>query len=114
MKVTHEGQEVILTKGESVNLSDGQLQSQPFDLQSGKHWREGYYLYEGEPVILAFNEISRQFNVTIDYGKVDTSIPYTGFFTKKDLREALMAVCWPMRLDFTIEGSQVTIFEESK
>jgi transmembrane sensor len=70
-------------------------------------WIQGEFFYENAPLARVFNEIERQFNITINATGVDLSRRYSGFFRRGNLEQALDMVCIPMNLDYKITGGNI-------
>lgn len=63
-------------------------------------WVEGNFVFTAEPISKVFEEISRQYNVKINFPKT-TDLTYTGNFTKqKSVNEVLSLVCKPFEIKF--------------
>jgi ferric-dicitrate binding protein FerR (iron transport regulator) len=112
VRVSNGNNTVLLTTGEQCQQSEGDLLKTMFQVDPGKVWTKGYYVYNNASLDDVFNEIERQFDVKINREKVDSKKKYTGFFFKSNLSEALQSVCWPMRLKFDINGKEIVISEE--
>lgn len=112
VRVTSGSEVVILSAGEGVSLVDRSLIKFEEQVEPEKTWMQGYFLYDNAPLQEVFKEIERQFDIEINSDQVDITKRYTGFFIKKNLTEALQAVCWPMRLKFEIEGKNITILPD--
>jgi transmembrane sensor len=97
---------VLLTKGQAFK-SDASLSAfNKFSFNPGQDvkWIKGEFYFEQEKLNDVFDEIERQFNVTIlspDYNKR----LYTGFFRKGGLKTALDNVCLPMGIVYEMTDS---------
>lgn len=108
--------QVKSTQGQATTLSSGQqaiirhqaLQGGEFD-PTAADWRGGVYYYQSEDVGQVFDEISRQFEVSISCPEEISRRSFTGFFNKSNLDSALYTVCWPLNLDYTIQDQHVEI-----
>jgi transmembrane sensor len=103
-------QQITITPGQSVNMSNGQLALGEFDLLQ-KDWREGVMTFEEAGLKSVFEEIERQFNVKVKTPELKGR-SYTGTFTNTNLNEALQAVCMPMGLKFNIQDDMTIVVSE--
>jgi len=105
----------ILLPGEIAELtSEGLEKSVLEEIAQTASWKEGILYFEDKPLISIFDEIERQFNVSIQFeGDINRSI--TGSFTNKNLEEALDIVCIPMGLKYEItKSNKIKISEKRK
>lgn len=96
---------VKLTKGFSVDLEDNQLKviENPIDSINTPTWTIGEFYFQGAILSDVFDELERQFNITITAeGFSPTERTYTGFFRNTNLKEALDLVALPMGLGYEI------------
>lgn len=114
VRVIHNNQKVILQRGDRVTLKNGLLVTSVFQVDPQKTWMSGYFLFENAQLDKVVQEIERQFGVTVTLENVKRTRRYSGFFVKNDLTEALQAVCWPLRLNFEVNGTEVTISQDNK
>lgn len=99
VKVASAQKEVMLTKGLAVRLDQNILtDAEPFD-DSKRTWRNGDFYFDGKPLNIVLDELERQFNVNILFTG-DGSRLYTGYFSNKNLNEALEMICKPMSLQY--------------
>lgn len=112
VRVNTGDQEVILSPGTKCHLIDGQLVKSDIQIDPGKTWMQGYFLYDNEGLDNVFAEVERQFDVKVDYTRINNNRRYSGFFISNDLEKALQSICWPLRLTYKIEGKNVTIYQE--
>jgi ferric-dicitrate binding protein FerR (iron transport regulator) len=109
VKVSHGTHEVMLTKGLFTRLDNsGLIAAETFD-DKKTTWRQGDFYFDGEPVHRVVNELERQFNVEIIL-KGDSTRLYTGYFSNKNLDEALDMVFKPLSLNYTHEtANKITV-----
>jgi ferric-dicitrate binding protein FerR (iron transport regulator) len=91
----------IVPNDEASLNRDGTLHlthlSNPEEISS---WRNHKFFFTGTPLALVFQEIERQYGVTI-FTKGNTDYLYTGNFTgERAIEEVLNMVCRPYGLDF--------------
>lgn len=114
VKVSANGQTVIIEPGEKVSLVSGKLQKTTninADQMAG--WKSGIFHFDNIPLISIFEEIERQFDVKITTTDMENRF-YTGGFTNKNLTEALEMVCLPMQLDYEIKNGNIIRIEPKK
>jgi ferric-dicitrate binding protein FerR (iron transport regulator) len=101
-------EKIMLTKGTAVKKEHKDKAPVKFDVPSGEaSWINGNFYYNDADLNLAFDEIARQFNVTISRNLPDRR--YSGYFNKSGLKEALDHVCLPMNLTYNIIKDSVII-----
>ncbi len=96
---------VKLTKGFSVDLEDNQLKviENPIDSINTPTWTSGEFYFQGAMLSDVFDELERQFSITITVeGFSPTERTYTGFFRNTNLKQALDLVALPMGLGYEI------------
>lgn len=97
---------VILTKGEAVRT----LASTPlcdtlhFNANIPVAWTKGKYYFNNEDLNSVFEEMERQFNVTISRPIFKGRV-YTGFFSRSNLKSAMDNVCLPMAIEYAVIDS---------
>lgn len=103
-------QSVTILPGEKVVWLDNQLiKSKLNPDQNTAGWVNGQFSFDNIPLISIFEEIERQFNVSINATGIENRF-YTGSFSNQKLSEVLETVCLPMNLDYEIKGqNKVTI-----
>ena len=99
---------VILNPNESCSLNNNKLIKKS-GVSKQANWRKGIFHFENQTLQTVFEELERQFKITILAADEIRQLNYTGFFESKDLKEALYAVCWPLRLDTKIEKQKIYI-----
>jgi ferric-dicitrate binding protein FerR (iron transport regulator) len=105
----------VLLTSEMAELTSQRLEKRVLtEVNQTAAWKEGMFYFEDKPLVSIFDEIERQFDVSIQFeGDVNRSI--TVSFTNKKLEEALDVVCIPMGLKYEIsKNNQVTISDNRK
>ncbi len=110
VKVTVGEQSVTILPGEKVVWDNGVLKKMALPQgESEAGWVKGQFNFDNIPLISIFEEIERQFNVSISAQGIEGRF-YTGSFTNNKLAEALEMVCLPMDLDYEIKnGNKISI-----
>jgi ferric-dicitrate binding protein FerR (iron transport regulator) len=77
-------------------------------------WKEGVFYFDDKPLVSIFDEIERQFDVSIQF-EGDTKRSITVSFTNKKLEETLDVVCIPMGLKYEVDNkNNVRITENNR
>ena len=113
VKVTAYNQEQIITPGEMAELTVGGLIKQSSDnIEETAAWKQGEFYFEDKPVVSIFEELERQFGVSIKYKDMEDRY-ITVAFSNKRLKEALDVICIPMGLEYEINNKEVKIYQKS-
>ena len=98
VRLNENSNSVILTQGLESQLRNNQL-SQPerFNISRVGKWQKGEFYYSGEKIENVFCEIERQFKVEIITKNIAERF-YTGYFSNKNLEDALKMICLQMNL----------------
>jgi len=102
----------VILPGEMVELTSNGLEKTALNnVNQTAAWQEGIFYFDDKPLVSIFDEIERQFDVSIQFeGDVNRSI--TVSFTNKKLEEALDVVCIPMGLKYEVsKNNKVKISE---
>lgn len=112
VKVNTKISSAVLSAGMQTKLLDDRLSNpQPIKEETAA-WRQGEFYFENDLISEVFETLQLQFGVTIQY-RGDANRRYTGYFTNKNLEEALRLVCLPLQLDYTmISNSEIKISEK--
>ncbi|PIQ46845.1 MAG: hypothetical protein COW03_18235 [Cytophagales bacterium CG12_big_fil_rev_8_21_14_0_65_40_12] len=102
---------IDLSPGWAVIVKDDDVkEATPLGLSYIDNWRVGEFDFESVMLSEVLSELQRQFDLKVEYDIENIEDrPYTGFFNKNNLSEALQLVCNTMGLTFTIDGKTVTI-----
>ena len=115
VRVSANNEQQIILPGEMVELaSNGLIKSSKNNVEQTISWKQGFFHFEDKPLISIFAEIERQFNVSIQYEKMEERL-ITVSFSNKKLNETLDIICIPMGLKYEIENNQkVRIYKKQK
>ena len=97
---------VLLLPNVRVRLNEKKslIVERDIDSQSDISWKNNIFTFDAVPVYKVFNEIERQYNITI-LANVDNSVLYTGNFTKKQNVETVLGyICPALGLKCTKTG----------
>jgi len=107
VRVSSDTKQVILTPNlATLKSSDGLVE--PFSTLSQDDWTRGYFAFDDEPLENVFEELERQFGVTV-LAKDSEKGRFTGEFSAEDLDTALRVICGPMDMDYRVDEQTVTI-----
>jgi ferric-dicitrate binding protein FerR (iron transport regulator) len=110
VSVSSKGSSVTLGGGTRTHTVDSSL-SQPssFDPAKEAAWRNGDFYFNLARLEDVAGELERQFNVTIALPDSARGRLYTGYFSNKNLDEALQLVFLPMSLEYTVDGGIIIV-----
>lgn len=106
---TSTGETTILTPQKGTFLQNGKLQSRTINNQNDIAWQDQIHHFDDVPLAEVFAALERHYAVTVQYPAEIAKRQYAGFFKSNDLEQALQTVCWPLSLQFSIDGQLVTI-----
>lgn len=75
-------------------------------------WTLNESTFKSIPLEFVFNELQRQFNLTVTTKNVNTKQLYTGSFNNKDLDLALKSISIPSKISYTLEENKVLFYAE--
>ena len=100
---------VILTAGHNTQATHNKIASPAESIKNDDvSWSSGEFFFNKIKLEEVLDEIERQFNVEIIYSSTEQRF-YTGYFNNKDLNDALMLVCIPMNVNFTMTEKTIKI-----
>ncbi|WP_416448419.1 FecR family protein [Leeuwenhoekiella sp. A2] len=108
--VTYNNEEIILTRGNKYRVVNGRAEKIEGLLGSQPSWMMHESSFVAVPLEQVIAEIERQYDLTINASKVDTSALFTGSFTHDDKNIALQSVTIPLGLSYKIDGDKVELY----
>lgn len=113
VKVSANNQQQIINSGELAELTPtGLIKSNSRAINNTISWKEGIFHFEDTPLVTIFDEMERQFDVSIKFEGSFNRLATVDFSNKK-LSEALDVVCIPMELNYEIKNKkEITIYEK--
>jgi transmembrane sensor len=100
---------VVILPGEVAELTTGGLiKSEKNNIENTSSWKDGWSYFENRPLVSIFDEIERQFNVSIENNGLEGRY-FTGNFPNKNLTEALDIVCSTMDLKYEIQKNRKVV-----
>lgn len=103
---------ISVTKGTGIKFSKIEEIPEQILLDSIPEptWTKGEFYFNNTPLNLVFDELNRQFNVSVDIGSIEVeNRKYTGFFKKDQVIKALDLVCIPMGFSYQISADSTRI-----
>ena len=102
--VNKSGQSIVLNPNETCKQTGSQLQKTLTKVKESD-WTKGIYHFEEMPLSEVISELERQFKVAVVMTADVENKKYTGSFEKKNLKDALHAITWPLGLAYTIDDN---------
>lgn len=109
--LSNANQSVLLKENQGVKFVSGKKEMETFELGAANKnlWLDGQYYFNNENLENVFNELERQFAVKVELAD-KSKRTFSGYFSNKNLEQALQMVCNPMDLKFEIkQNAQVVI-----
>ena len=112
VKVTHQNDDTILKPGESFLIRDGhKILREPITYKE-PFWIRNISAFQSVPLRDVLLEFERQYDMTVDAKKIDTSILFTGKFTHDNINIALQSISEPINLTYTITKTKIILMRE--
>jgi len=113
--ISHSGKSAILSKGNTTSIVGDSIihhQNEVLPASATPAWTTGEFYFETAPLQIVMDELMRQYRVNIiTNGFNPATRYYTGYFTNKDLKQALDWVTIPMNLKYTfLNDTTVNIY----
>lgn len=108
VRVKYNDQEAVLTKNESVNVSNGKMEAKGRFIHEEPLWSKGISRFNNENLNEVFAELERQYGVTVNTGALNRV--FSGSFQHDDLKEAVNHICKPLGLQYTISDDGKVVF----
>lgn len=116
MSLTNSSSQVI-TPGQRVVAKAGVVyEPVKVAVDQVDNWRDGEYDFESVLLTEVLEEFERQFSVELKYDKTDSEIKnrvYNGYFSSKNMNEAIQLICNPMGLKYSIDEGTITILSNA-
>jgi ferric-dicitrate binding protein FerR (iron transport regulator) len=100
--VSLQNNEVVLVPGQLAEVdSSGEIKvTEDISPKATMSWRDNMFNFVGVPIQSVFEEIERQYKVTIS-NTLENELIYTGHFSKeRPLEEVLSLICKPFGIKF--------------
>lgn len=107
---SNKGDKKIILPGEMVSLTNKGKLSQKSQLKDNAvAWLTGDYVFSNQQLSEVVEVLERQFDVNIKVSKDKLETLYTGSFNTQSLEQSLHTVFWPLKLEYSISGKEITI-----
>ncbi|PRX53744.1 FecR family protein [Flagellimonas meridianipacifica] len=113
VQVTFEDITKKLPAGTSFLVIDGKVMDVEKSDALQPSWTRNESSFDGIPLKYVFNELERQFDISVNTENVDTNLLFTGTFSNTDLKMALKSIATPSRIKFKTEGNNVLFYAEN-
>jgi len=113
VKVSANNEQQIIIPGQMTELTaSGLIKSNSETIINTTLWKDGLFHFEETPLVTIFDELERQFDISIKF-KGGTNRLATVDFSNENLIEALDVVCIPMELSYEVQNNKkITILEK--
>lgn len=106
-------QKTILAHNQQVEImQNGTHEKTNIERLIRSDWRKGLYRYEDDNFGAIAEDIERQWGVELILDKDIEVLKFTGSFNSEKLELALSEVCWPLDLDYKIEGKTIRVVKK--
>lgn len=102
----------VLKPGESFRVIDGNIEKISTQTVQLPTWLSKESSFDDVPVYLVFEEIERQFNITINSSQIEKTLLFNGAFTHTNLELALKSITIPLNLTYKIDNEKITILRD--
>ena len=103
------GDQETITPQQGVEAIGGRLMPRTVDNENDIAWQRSIHHFKDQPLSEVFAELERQYLIQVEYPAELREQSYTGSFKNGELEQALQSICWPLKLNFTINQNQVLI-----
>lgn len=101
VQVVANGYTKILHQGDNIRFFGGEVANGNQDYNEPK-WTKNMSYFERIPVSEVFDELQRQYDISISIDNVNDQELFTGGFTHDNLKNALIGISEPMGIEFII------------
>ena len=109
VRVKNEQSEVILTPNLSAVLDQMSFQVVEHNNQT-IHWMNNDFMFTSQRLGEVFEEVERQYNISIDYDRALAAKRYTGFFNRdQSIDSTLQLICESFALTFVKENDRYKV-----
>jgi len=114
VKVNYNNQEVILTKGTTVSFESNVKIIDQTISETKPLWTSKEMQFDKEKLVNVLEEIQRQYNVSIDASKINTTQLFTGKIPSNNIDVALQSLTSIYHLKYTKSNNSNYFIEEIK
>ncbi|ADY30003.1 FecR family protein [Cellulophaga lytica] len=112
VNVNYNGKDYKVPGGTSFMVINGNVAPLSHVKTLVPSWTLNESTFKSIPLEFVFNELQRQFNLTVTTKNVNTKQLYTGSFNNKDLDLALKSISIPSKISYTLEENKVLFYAE--
>ncbi|AIM60996.1 FecR family protein [Cellulophaga lytica] len=112
VNVNYNGKDYKVPGGTSFMVVNGNVAPLSHVKTLVPSWTLNESTFKSIPLEFVFNELQRQFNLTVTTKNVNTKQLYTGSFNNKDLDLALKSISIPSKISYTLEENKVLFYAE--
>ncbi|EWH14950.1 anti-FecI sigma factor FecR [Cellulophaga geojensis KL-A] len=112
VNVNYNGKDYKVPGGTSFMVINGNVAPLSHVKTLVPSWTLNESTFKSIPLEFVFNELQRQFNLTVNTKNVNTKQLYTGSFNNKDLDLALKSISIPSKISYTLEENKVLFYAE--
>lgn len=114
VKVNYNNQEVILTKGTTVSFENNVKIINQTISETKPLWTSKEMQFDKEKLVNVLEEIQRQYNVSIDASKINSTQLFTGKIPSNNIDVALQSLTSIYHLKYTKSNNSNYVIEEIK
>lgn len=108
VEVSHENDQVTLTKGLATRMREGSLMTPHAHSKSEIMWnKKGVFFYENAPIQKVFADFERAFDVEIQSADLNKNCTWNG--EASSIEEAMAIICKPHGLNFSLQNEIVVV-----
>ncbi len=114
VRVESEKSNVILSPGQqsSLSLHDQAIAVSEINIENEIAWKNGYFHFDNESIVEVMKELSRWYDIEVEYKSEVSSQKIGGTFSKsKNIKELLASLETLGGLKFEIEGRRVIVMQ---
>ena len=111
MKITDNksGQSTVLAPGQQAVSDDSGMQVRTVDTDLYTAWKEGYFVFERTELSIILRQLSRWYNVDIDYSGVPEQTLTARIKRDKNISSVLNAIANTTGLNFYIKENKMIL-----
>lgn len=114
VKVVSSKNALVLKAKSAYRFIDGKEEKYTISNKSEPDWLNGESSFKSVPLRFVFNEVERQYKVSIEVRNTDLNELFTGGFSHDNLEMALESITVPLNLNYQINGDKILITFEDK
>lgn len=99
----------ILSPGEQASLAGGQIELSEVNAADFMAWKDNKFLFRNEKLSVIMRQLSRWYNIDVDYHSLPERRLYVNISTHVDLSEVLRMLSVTSDLKFNVDGRRVSV-----